>query len=65
MKSHCYSFDYNYLYQATNYKHEESKKAPIVIQMPHLRLFPKLSFQYALQLLFTIQNVALAISCRY
>jgi hypothetical protein len=44
MKSYCYSFDYNYLYQATNYKHEESKKAPIVIQMPHLRLFPKLSF---------------------
>ena len=29
MKSHCYSFDYNYLFQATNYKHEESKKAPI------------------------------------
>jgi len=43
-KSHCYSFDYNYLFQAQAFMHEESKKAPIIIQVPHLRLNPKISF---------------------
>lgn len=41
----CYSYDYNYLYSAMRFKNEKSKKAPIIIQMPHLRLNPKLSFE--------------------
>ena len=53
-KNHCYSFDYNYLYQATKFKNEQSKKSPIVIQMPHLRCNPKISFEIIHQLIFAL-----------
>ena len=44
--------------------HEESKKAPIVLQLPHMRLNPKVSFDIALQTVFALQNVAQALSCQ-
>lgn len=47
-KSRCYSFDYNYLFQARKFMHEQSKKAPIVLQLPHMRLNPKVSFDIVL-----------------
>jgi nicotinic acid phosphoribosyltransferase len=46
MKNHTYSFDYNQLYQASKFDNEI--KAPIVIQMPHMRLNPRVSFESTL-----------------
>ena len=52
MKNHCYSFDYNYLFQAQKFENEF--KSPIVIQMPHLRLNPKISFEQTNQLIISL-----------
>ena len=54
----CYSFDYNYLFSAMRFKNEKSKKAPIIIQMPHLRLNPRMSFETVHQLIFSMQYIA-------
>jgi len=50
----CYSFDYNYLFQASKFKNEHSKASPVIITMPHLRLNPKITFEAAHQLIFTL-----------
>ena len=62
-KSLCYGFDYNYVFQATKFKNEHAKVSPVIITMPHLRVNPKISFEATHQLIFTLQNVAQAISC--
>ena len=60
LQSKCYSFDYNYLFSAQKFRYEESKRVPIIIQVPHLRLQPKQSFEPVLQLIFGLQTIALA-----
>jgi hypothetical protein len=46
MKNNVYSFDYNYLYQAKKFENEY--KSPVVLQMPNLRLNPRISFEATL-----------------
>ena len=60
----AYSFDYNYLYQATQFLNEESRKSPVILQMPHLRVNPWLSFDGTHQVIFTLQSIAQANACQ-
>jgi hypothetical protein len=50
----CYSFDYNHLFQAYGFQEEEPRKSPVVLQIPHLRANPRVSFHSVHQLIFAL-----------
>lgn len=56
----CYSFNYNLLFQATKFSNVENRKAPVIVQVPHLRANPSLGFDLVHRAIFALQSIALA-----